>query len=262
MSRRSIALIFILLTIGKQSVFASTTLDNTLSYRLGGEQNFRDVDHSTYFSNGIELTNLITNNDLLYIEVNNRFSYKSGFYYLSNEYTVPGKYATFSKQYNGRAVIGAKIHRNNLNTYFGIGGGYRYLNYISNYQKADITEAILVYKEFFIPIEVNFIYDTNVGYQILFNNVVPIGLNGLAEHIFRGPGGFTQPSYHNSIGIDSSLLLKYKKVAFGPYGTFSYLTLGQYQGQPTVPPGNQLKIMEFGLRASLVFDSGSKASAK
>jgi hypothetical protein len=66
------------------------------------------------------------------------------------------------------------------------------------------------------------------------NNIIPIGVHGLVNHVFSGPNGFSQASYHNSIGIMSFMQLNYKNFSFGPWGVFDYLTRGILGGDYSV----------------------------
>ena len=114
---------------------------------------------------------------------------------------------------------------------------------------SNVSTVDFVYNEFYIPLEINFNTTLAKDISVSFNNIIPIGINGLVKHIFDGPGGFTDLSYHNSLGYFSTIQLNYKRFSLGPWGSFTWYTRGKYNHHYTVPPGVELKVVEFGLKA-------------
>lgn len=266
-SRNTLLLLSVLcMMISNTSIATSKPYKNittTLSYLFGGEQDFRNTDHSTYLTNGIEMNNLISFNQDWYVALDNIFAFAGGFYYLTNPYTIPNKYLSTGYKYVLRGTVGRTFAlANNKNIALGIGAGYRHLRYNASYDQAvnpnpalvsGVNNVAFIYNEFYIPLEVNFNQAISDDISWSFNNIFAMGINGLANHVFSGPGGFTQPSFHYAFGYYPTILLNYKQYSFGPFGSFDYFTLGKYNGTITVPPGNQLKIVEFGLKASYNF---------
>ena len=238
---------------------------NSLSFLFGGEQNFRGTDHASYLTYGFELNNIFSITSEAYLEIDNQFSFGPGFYYITNPYSKPGSYPSNLNKYYGRATLGRTFtFSNNYKLALGIGGGYRRLYYQAKYNKSFVEvspsefpgvfpRAIFLYEEAYIPLQFNLNIPFEEKISLSFNNIVIIGPHGLAQHTFTGPNGFTEPTYHRSIGYYPTILLNYNNLSLGPWGSFDWLTLGEYHHMHRVPAGNQLKIIEFGIKTSYVF---------
>lgn len=230
-------------------------LTNTLSFLVGNEQDFRSEDHATYLTTGGELNNFILFDNDFYVEADNLLSFGPfGDYYISNEYSVDSTYPTKMYKYVARLTAGKVFcFCNNSRLTLGIGGGYRYLHYSARYFENNITYAELRYIDWFIPVEINYSMLLAGDYYLVFNNILNFSAHGKMNHFFKGPGGFNQPSFHNVLGITSEILLNYKQFSFGPYGAYDYFTIGFFNGHPTVATGNEVKIVEFGLKFNYSF---------
>jgi hypothetical protein len=260
MDHRTIKTLLSLVALGISStVFAG--LINTVSLLINKERDSRGTDYSFYSAYGIALNNYLQVNPKVYLELDNQISTGPGDYHITNPYSIPGVYPSNTNKYSGRLIVGHPFALPDGNQLLlGIGGGFRHLYYKAHYNQplgpdpdeivSGVSRVVFVYNEGYIPIEANITTKISENLTISFNNILAFGIHGLGHHIFTGPGGFNDPSYHNSISYFPAILLNYKQFSFGPWASYNYFTLGQYNGEATVSLGNQLTILEYGLKAS------------
>ena len=166
--------------------------------------------------------------------------YGKGDYYITNEYSVSGKYNTDMYKYMANLLVGYTYFLGKDTLSIGAGLGYKIYYYNSKYNQQGIDNVLLQYYEGNIPIEAIYTLPVldNTSFQL--TGQFSYGYFGRMEHVGT-------KSYHHSYNLYLSAAYQIENFSIGPWLSYDYYTLGTYGGENTVPAGNELQIWAMGL---------------